>query len=177
MVTLTTRENVEDYDEALVMAQTFVKLVHVHLPGWKYVMVPERQERGAWHWHLAAHGWQKLEVLRGAWATVCGGIKAGNVDVKGPGKSIRSTGMRWNPCRLAGYLLKYIKKEMADRPTAMKGRHRYTSGHGMRTWDETFNAFPVDTSLADLLIHFGQVQPGGISRVWEDKEKGIGWVT
>jgi hypothetical protein len=178
LVTLTTRANLDDFDDSQAMVQEFVKLVHVHLPEWKYVMVPERQERGAWHWHLAAHGWQPLGILREAWDKVCKGKGGGNVDVQGPGKKGgRSTTYRWHPGRLAGYLCKYITKELEERPLDMKGRHRYMASLGLRTWDVTHNAFSIETELADLLVFFNQCNAGGISRIWEDKEKGIGWVT
>lgn len=166
LVTLTTRENVTDYDEALSMAQAFVKLVRASLPGWLYVMVPERQERGAWHWHLAAHGWQNVELLRHCWYTVSG---CKGMNVKGPGrKGYQSTTYRWNAGRLAGYLLKYISKEIADRPHDMKGRHRYTSAHGMRTWDETHHAFSVETTLEEIVTWFSRAA-GGVSKVWDGK--------
>jgi hypothetical protein len=175
LVTLTTRDNLEDYREALCMVQTFVRLVREKIPGWKYVTVPERQERGAWHWHLGVAGWQKLDILREAWAEVCGGIKAGNVDVKAPGG--KGSRYQWRSSRLAGYLLKYITKEITDRPNDMKGRHRYMSAHGMETWDVTHEAFPLGTEISEIVQFFMDESAGRISKIWTDERQGVGWIT
>lgn len=166
LVTLTTRENVTDYDESLVMLQAFVKLVHVSMPEWKYVAAPERQQRGAWHWHLAVHGWQKVEYLRECWYKASG---SKGLQVEAPGrKGKRGTTYKWHPGRLAGYLFKYIAKELDERPTEMKGRHRYSTALGMRTWDESHHAFSVEATLEEILAWFSRTA-GGIGKIWTDE--------
>lgn len=167
------RERLSEYRRALPMMQAFVKHVHEKIPGWKYVAVPERHQSGVYHWHLAAHGFQKLSVLREAWAKVCGGIGAGNVDVKAPRNN--SGRYQWKPNRLAGYLLKYVLKEITERPTDMKGRHRYMTSHGMETWDTTHDAFPIGTTVEEIAIWFRNLA-GQISRIWISPDgDGIGW--
>jgi hypothetical protein len=61
--------------------ERFVKLLHRHIPEWPYLVVMERQKRGAPHFHLAAKGWQKVLLLRSCWRKVVGD---GNIDVKAP---------------------------------------------------------------------------------------------
>ena len=53
MLTLTFQENVVDMDIALIAFQKFIVLVYAQWGRIDYVAVPERQQRGAIHYHLA----------------------------------------------------------------------------------------------------------------------------
>jgi hypothetical protein len=139
------------------------------------VAVPERQERGAFHWHLAVHGWQNLLILREAWAEEMGGMGEGNVDVKAPGG--KGSRYQWRVSSLMGYLLKYITKEINDRPDEMKGRHRYMSAHGLETWDVTHEAFPLGTPLYEIVGFFMVESAGRCSRTWTNQQQGVGWIS
>ncbi|MFP3354636.1 hypothetical protein R0K04_25115, partial [Pseudoalteromonas sp. SIMBA_153] len=55
-----------------------------------YVAVLERQERGAWHVHIAVKGRQNYRVLRRIWLSVVG-VGNGNIHVRNP---FREKGLR-----------------------------------------------------------------------------------
>jgi len=114
MLTLTYRVNLVDFDQAVRDLRAFMKIVRREIPGYRWVAVPERQERGAWHWHIAVKGFQNVRFLREAWKRVVGD---GNIDVKGPGRKVRV-----GKLKLAYYLVKYISKKSDD---VKMGLHRY----------------------------------------------------
>lgn len=66
----------------------FRRLVTARYPDWKYVAAREKQDRGAWHLHLAVQGRQDLNYLRTCWYKVLGCVGAtgaavlGQVDIK-----------------------------------------------------------------------------------------------
>ena len=105
ILTLTYRENLEAKEKAYHDFETFIRQVHDKLPDWKYVAVPERQGRGAIHFHVAIKGYQDVSLLRSLWRYVAGD---GNIDV-----SYRKTtkGIQWKRTKLALYLSKYIGKK------------------------------------------------------------------
>lgn len=51
-VTLTFKENMVDRDQALKTLKSYLKILKIHFPDLKYICVPERQARGALHFHL-----------------------------------------------------------------------------------------------------------------------------
>jgi len=124
MLTLTYRENMTDRKQLKRDWARFLRLVKEKSGGaeWPYVAAVETQERGALHLHVAVRGRQDVHKLRGLWYLALGakvkwskGVPScigmetpGNIDVKGPRR-----GVKWNPRKLAGYLSKYIGKEMA----------------------------------------------------------------
>ena len=114
LLTLTYRSNMIDFGVAVKDLRSYMKIIRVAMPGFRWVAVPERQARGAWHWHIAVKGFQNVRFLREAWRRVVGD---GNIDVKGPGRKLRI-----GKLRLAYYLVKYISKS-ADNVSA--GTHRY----------------------------------------------------
>ena len=127
LMTLTFRKNVLDLDEAWGCFKYFNKLMKLHYGvDWIYVCVPERQKRGAWHFHLAVtkrfHNktWANLHVLWGR-AT---GKRDGNVDMQLPSKRWGTTGYTWPPKKIAQYLCKYITKEANE---VAFNRRRYSS--------------------------------------------------
>lgn len=178
LVTLTSRANQDDYDVALAMLRAFLRVVRRTVPGYACLAVPERQARGAWHWHLAVSGWQNLHLLRHAWGLVCdhylyGG---GNVDVKAPKDGGHG---QWANHRLAGYLCKYIVKGMEEDREGLKGRHRYVAPLGLKTWGEFTVTFPGDYSLEELLRDFHQFLGMGssVASVWVPADQdGVGWM-
>ena len=122
LLTLTTRENITEFQDAAEMLQSFIRKVHEYLPEWIYVAVAETQTRGSFHWHIAVKGWQKVDLLRKLWREVCG---EGNIDVQGPRGN--NGCHQWKNIRLALYLSKYITKniEESDSGYLVFGRHRY----------------------------------------------------
>lgn len=122
LLTLTYRENVQDRKRAIADLYAFVGIVTGKLPGWRWVAVAERQERGAFHWHIAVSGWQNVEMLRDAWRQVVG---EGNIDVKAPRTS--RGGYRFGLAQLAYYLVKYMTK---GGERALNEKRYFSSGEG-----------------------------------------------
>jgi hypothetical protein len=83
------------------------------LGKFSYVIVAERQKRGAWHFHLALRGWQNLPLIRACWRRAGGD---GNVDVQpftGPNH------------KMASYMSKYISKAFTLDELDRASHHRY----------------------------------------------------
>lgn len=122
LLTLTYRANVSDFSRSARDLATFVRLVRRRYPVWPYVAVPELQSRGAWHWHLAVRGWQKVAFLRSAWRQV---VEDGNIDVKQPP---RRPGVN-RRVALVRYLSKYLTK--AFKGPRELNQHRFRACHGI----------------------------------------------
>ncbi|MES9961693.1 MAG: hypothetical protein ABW089_14780 [Sedimenticola sp.] len=106
LLTLTYRENQENLDLAWKHFRAFNKLMKKRYRDWQYVCVPERQKRGAIHFHLAIKGQYHWNTVRRFWKQAIQG--EGNVDFrrrKDNGKYIT------NPRRIARYLAKYLTKQ------------------------------------------------------------------
>lgn len=120
MVTLTYRENVEDRARAVSDLSKFITQVRSHYKGdFPWLAVPERQKRGAWHFHLAVRGWQNVDLLRSIWRGIVG---EGNIDVRTPRAGKRA---RYGRLALAYYLSKYMMKDKDD---TEPGESRYYRG-------------------------------------------------
>jgi len=123
MLTLSVRENITDRAAFKAYWAKFLRLIKEKNGGkdWPYVAAVETQERGALHLHVAVRGRQDVHKLRGLWWRALGsrvgwskgvpycldGETLGNIDVRGPRR-----GMKWRSRSLAGYLSKYIGKEV-----------------------------------------------------------------
>lgn len=121
MLTLTFRDNITDLDKAQKLFVRFIKLVHASYPSWQYVAVPEKQKRGAWHFHLAVSGFQDVGFLRAAWRS----LVDGNIDVT----SSRTRGdKRAASASIAAYLAKYLAKTFES---SELNKHRYRASLGI----------------------------------------------
>jgi hypothetical protein len=133
MLTLTTRENMTDRAQFLKTYQEFVRLVRtkdlttVHGTKmlitrkekrvWGYVAVPELQERGAYHMHIACVGKQDLALLNACWYVALDGTpNDSGSDTKGA-VNVRYRDRRFSgqtelhkTFTLVSYLTKYITK-------------------------------------------------------------------
>jgi len=121
LLTLTYRDNVTGFEVTAAHIARFERTVRAKYPLWKCVAVPERQKRGAWHWHLAVPGWQDVAFLRATWRTIAG---EGNIDLAPPR---RPRGHRL--VALARYLAKYLTKGFAE--GRVLNRHRYRASRGI----------------------------------------------
>ena len=119
MLTLTYRANQKDEALCKRHMEAFVKRVRKLIPQFRYVAAFERQDRGAWHVHMAVHRVQShfmdrgvrvksFDLLRSIWRSVVGEL-GGNVDVQNKRKSARKT-----VAQLAAYLSKYMTKAYAE---------------------------------------------------------------
>lgn len=125
MFTLTYRRNVEDLDECKRHVKAFVRRAKGYIPGFRYVAAFERQQRGAWHVHMATQSidqrfrvkgaWVKsYDVLRSIWRGIVG-FDNGTVNVSdGRGRGRNRAPRRRSPARLAAYMSKYMLKAFED---------------------------------------------------------------
>jgi hypothetical protein len=121
LLTLTFRENVQDIDEAWTCFKYFNTLMRWrYTERWQYVVVPEYQQRGAVHFHLAISGYYDVNTVRKLWRRAVG-HREGNIDITSPKRAKKNS---WNPRRVANYVSKYITKE----ETTEFNRRRYASG-------------------------------------------------
>lgn len=180
--TLTYRENVQDRALVLRHLDRFRRAVASVLPGWRYVAVLERQERGAWHIHLATHALArtinaagvKLDswaVMRGVWRGITREL-GGNFD-----EAKRST--RWGAGRkrrfkgatgIANYIGGYVAKDMVDSPLNKK---RFSSSSGVPVPRGVLHSFDAATSLASL-IEWAYAQCGArVCSAWFDPSRAL----
>ncbi|OGA35312.1 MAG: hypothetical protein A3G80_07650 [Betaproteobacteria bacterium RIFCSPLOWO2_12_FULL_62_13b] len=167
LLTLTYRNNVTDFEQASADLARFIRRVKSYLPEWVYIAVPERQQRGAWHWHLAVIGWQDVDLLRSSWRHVVGD---GNIDVQKP-KS-RTANRR---LALVKYLGKYLAKGFKDGNRVLNG-HRYRASLGIQVPCKTIELLPeypgnVSQYAQDML----RLHAGSLGFVWEDEGGLMGW--
>jgi hypothetical protein len=95
MLTLTFRDNVTDFDQAQRAWQSFARGWKRNFPDSPIVAVPERQQRGAWHFHCAVLGFHDLRVIHRIW-------KHGAVNMR-----------RGKRSGVSRYLAKYMGKDLA----------------------------------------------------------------
>jgi len=153
MLTLTWRENITDPSKAKEQLKTFVRFCRERYPEWRYCGVPEKQERGAYHWHIGVRGFYDVNVLRGLWWRALGhrvrfegtrpfvllstgewssapGVESrGTVNLRLPkvrGRKART----WTPDRMAAYMAKYISKAIEG---GVEGLASYSASRGI-TW-------------------------------------------
>lgn len=137
MITLTTRENIQEIERFYPLCKEFFRRMRLH-GDFHYVAVPERQERGAWHLHIACQGKVAKRLVIAVWLRVVGGKGNGYCHISNPGRSDsqRQNGKRWEAHRLASYISKYISKDVSGRELNDK---RYWTSRGIvvperKTW-------------------------------------------
>lgn len=129
MLTIHTRENIQDRDVFFENFTRFIRLVREkdyingqlvtrsikrHFP---FVAVPELQDRGAYHMHIACVGKQDLNLLRACWYVALGGSPSdkgadvrGQIDVTSQKKMFGTASEKFKTMKLVNYLTKYISK-------------------------------------------------------------------
>jgi hypothetical protein len=120
LLTLTYRENMQDRERLYDDFKRFVRLVRKQHPDWMYVAVPELQDRGAFHVHIAVRGWQRVDFLRRCWYRALGGTGTergehtpGAVNVTSP-RGKRTGWRQWETSSLASYISKYVSKTFSE---------------------------------------------------------------
>lgn len=166
LLTLTYRENVTDFQQASGDLRRFIRAVKTYLPDFLYVAVPEKQKRGAWHWHLAVRGRQDVDLHRKLWRHIVG---EGNIDVQKPkaGENRRLA--------LVKYLGKYLAKGFAEGHRELN-RHRFRTSLGIVVPGESID-IPEHLRGKVSAYVIGQLQErsGSVGFVWIDQEMGAGW--
>lgn len=167
LLTLTYRANVTDFAQASGDLGRFIRRVRTCLPSWVYVAVPERQQRGAWHWHLAVVGRQNVELLRSCWRDMVGD---GNIDVQKPK---HRTGNR--RLALVRYLGKYLAKGFAEENRVLNG-HRYRASLGIQVPSQTIELLPeYRGKVTDYAVEQLRRRVGSVGFVWTDERQLMGW--
>lgn len=167
LLTLTYRENIEDYRQACADLSKFVRLVKRKCPDWVYIGVAEQQKRGAWHWHLAVCGRQDVNMLRSHWRRVVG---EGNIDVNPP----RGTGKQ-RALSLVRYLGKYLAKGFADEQHKLNAR-RFRSSLGIKVPEQSILLPRSECGNAgDFAVEQLRAQAGEVGYVWVCDKTLAGW--
>jgi hypothetical protein len=134
LLTLTYRENMCDWRTLKAHMKEFNRRMKKIIPGWFYVAAFERQERGAWHVHMAVHRLARelamkpgltlksFNVIRAVWRSVTGEL-GGNIDVQA-----RKRNSQRAPSKIAAYLSKYMTKAYAD---GEPWSNRFSSSRGV----------------------------------------------
>jgi hypothetical protein len=148
MLTLTTRENITDRSQFFSVFQEFIRLVRnkdlVTVKGelilktrkekrpYAYVAVPEFQERGAYHMHIACLGKQDLALLRACWYVALNGnendkgeLTKGAINVRYRELPFGRKSDNFSTFQLVKYMTKYMAKSFEV--TNQLGLKRYSS--------------------------------------------------
>lgn len=168
LLTLTYRRNEDQLSRAWEDFQKFARLMRETFPGFKYIVVPEYQKRGAVHFHMAIKGFYPVNTVRKLWRHV---IQDGNIDITTP----RHGNHAWQPYKLASYLCKYITKDLRDDMHLAKlGAHRFRTSLGIHIQIIT-RSFAGKNAESRLLAWMTD-EAGSIAYLWKkDEEIMCGW--
>lgn len=138
LLTLTYRALVVDLGLVKRHLREFHRRVTRVLPTFKLIACFEKQQRGAWHVHMATRSIPRelaarngvmvksYNVIRAIWRAVVGEL-GGNIDV-----SRRKRNSRRSAASIAGYIAKYIAKDFSE---VEKWANRYTT-YGLEKADD-----------------------------------------
>lgn len=120
-LTFSYKENMQDYDRLVVDWENFMarfKRMYPHYEP-RYVAVPERQKRGAWHIHVMMFNapFIPIQELCRVWGH--GGERNG-VDLQ-----VKNLLQKQNRLKGANYMAKYVGKTFDDAKIRSKGRKAY----------------------------------------------------
>lgn len=150
MITLTYRENMQDFDKLKADYDAFRRRMGKH-KTFHYVATVERQKRGAYHIHIAVRGRQVYQLIRSIWQNIVGltddGKQAGQIDVRDPHKF--GFGKQGHH-KLASYIAKYISKDAEDHELNKK---RYWSSKGIVIPEKNWYTLPYGTTESDAYVH------------------------
>lgn len=184
LFTLTYRENIEDREVVKKNFKEFLRLVRLAIPGWQYVAVLERQDRGAYHIHCAVRGFQKIKILRACWyralgarADATGADTPGQIDVTSPRARWGATQRQWDTNKLASYISKYMHKTFDENATEKK---RYWTAKGLkfpikhRIWMGAQNVWDMVIEAHGVLEIFHGLKPD--FGMWLSSDKCNFWI-
>ncbi len=167
LLTLTYRANITDFRAASADLGRFIRRVRTYLPGWVYIAVPERQKRGAWHWHLAVFGRQDVDLLRSCWRDVVG---EGNIDVQQPKRGAANRRLA-----IVKYLGKYLAKGFAEGDRELNG-HRFRASLGIKVPGQLIEVPPEQRhDVSEYVIDQLRSHAGSVGYVWIDQQGLAGW--
>jgi hypothetical protein len=135
----------------------FARRMRKELGEFKYIVVSEKQKRGAIHFHAAVVGFQDVRLIRKIWLSVIGD---GNIDVQYRGCK---KGLQWKRNRLAGYLCKYISKSFDLE--SFTGRHMYRCSQHIMINKRVFY-LPYASGMEAILIRELIIKVAGVEPVF-----------
>ena len=163
MWSLTIAEEVTDLGEAWRMFTNFVRrMKYAGLMPSYWVAVPERQQRGVWHFHVVCNQYVKVRQLREAWGHGFVWVNAGKAD------------------KAAGYAAKYIGKSLEENEAREEGQRRFRNAKGMREEEISTHSLELtddelaDGKLGDLITEGGFLPVAGGARPIEIDGEQIG---
>lgn len=172
LATLTSREVIDDLSKIKKVFDRFRRSVADRFPNWRYVCAYEKQERGAWHLHLAVKGRQDVNFLRRCWYRALGGTgdekgqeSPGACNVRGPRRRWGADGAKWRAARLASYIAKYIGKELDDREQR-SGAKSYWVSRGIATPEPVRVWLPARTVLDAIQDAVKVAVAHGVREAW-----------
>ncbi|MCE4555006.1 rolling circle replication-associated protein [Roseateles cellulosilyticus] len=180
--TLTFRENVTDRQAVLRCFDQFRRRVVKVLGDWRYIAVLERQERGAWHVHLATHALpsrivqgdvrvKSWDVMRAIWRSAAGEF-GGNFDEAKKQK-------RWSkgarPIQGAGAIARYIAGYVAkDMHESELGQKRYSSSRNIEVPPAYTAVFDAADETMRALIELAYAGVGErVASTWFNSNRGV----
>lgn len=131
LLTLTYRANQTDLAVCKRHFELLAKRLNYLLGRFLFVAAFERQERGAWHVHIATRRIapdyrmrgvkvKSYDAIRAVWRAVVGEL-GGNVDVSGkPARNGKKVITSRSPARVAAYVSKYLTKDFEDWPDGLR---------------------------------------------------------
>jgi hypothetical protein len=158
LLTLTYRENMTDRARAWRDLKEWVRRMKRALGGeFRYCGAPERQERGAYHWHIACHklpqhverkkikvhGWRLGTVI---WRSIVGADN-GLCFVGGKPSGQSRKAAKRSPAKMAAYVAKYILKDSEATPFEA---NRYSRSNGIAVRKSIVFRWSAD-SLAEVM--------------------------
>jgi hypothetical protein len=191
LLTLSYRENVEDREKVKEDFTKFRRLIkegwkgRPGLKNWRYVAVLERQERGAYHVHIAVRGWQPIAFIRQCWYRACGAsIDAKGADTPGgvnvtPPRDANGPSRKkeWASVRLASYIVKYMQKTF-DESTIEKNRYWRSKDIAppisYRHWLVATN---MEDAINELYRHLSVAEQFEMRRHWGDDDGCCYWTS
>jgi hypothetical protein len=156
MLTVTYRQNMQDYERFLKDWEKFVRKVRARYPNFKYVCVAERQHRGAWH----AHALVNIRLEHSEWEELWGHGFVWIARAETTRKAIR-------------YISKYIAKAFEELGFYRK---RYLCSKGLGK--EVFLVYAEGTAmgLLSLLEEIGVVKSPVVEVDVTFEEDGMRWL-
>lgn len=178
--TLTYRENVTDRRIVRRHIKSFVQAVRRVLGDWRYIAVLEKQERGAYHVHLATHALpariqhrghslKSWNLLRSMWRSIVGPL-GGNFDEAKAERRWRKRATKVGASKIASYLSGYVAKDFAGSPLNVQ---RYSSSEDIALPAVLAEQFSGDRITAHLLELAYAAVGDCITGAWFDRERGV----
>jgi hypothetical protein len=148
LLTCTYRENLTDYGTSKGHVQALLRSLRADYSGLRYVGAPERQKRGAWHWHVLTDVRLDAREVRASWRRIVGD---GNIDL-----------VHWDDAlKGARYAAKYVKKGFGE--LRVPGA-RYVRSRNIEVLREAIPREEAYQLLADAgwSGHFVPLETGGV---------------